>query len=455
MNEGRSKVVNVTKVRRFGLIGHPLGHSLSPLIHERIMEVVGIKGEYKLYDLKPQELKEELPKLISSLDGFNCTIPYKQAVIPYLQTIAPCAEGYGAVNTVYRGVGYNTDGAGFIACQVPMKGKNVCVLGAGGVARVLALEAARAGAREVLVQARNKARASELVEKVRSEGFNNVAIRTENSSLPNVILNGTPVGMWPNQGELPTSEAEIVGADAVFDTIYNPTATRLVLTAKSQGVWAKGGLQMLFEQALAAQQIWHPDLDFSSFQAELSRIPQSLAREVLQQNPLKLVFTGFMGSGKTHIGSRLAKRMHGDLPFLDLDQVIAERAQKSIKEIFQEQGEAAFRALERECLLELLKRPGSLLVASGGGALCQPELVEKVRNLGGLVIYLDVPFEVALKRMGADLERPLLQGGLEKVQHLYNLRKPLYKVAADLTVPADRNEKDVVDFIMEAFEWDA
>ena len=147
-------------LRRYGLIGRPLAHSLSPWIHERIMDAAGIRGQYKLYELEEGELERKLPQLVHSLDGFNCTIPYKQAVIPYLQGLAPSAQLYGAVNTVYRSLGYNTDGIGFRSCGVPLRGRRVCVLGAGGVARVLAREAVRAGAEAVVIRARRREQGS-------------------------------------------------------------------------------------------------------------------------------------------------------------------------------------------------------------------------------------------------------------------------------------------------------
>ncbi len=155
--------MNEKRFRRYGLIGHPLGHSLSPLIHQRIMEAVGIVGEYQLYDIAPERLEEELPHLLRTLDGFNCTIPHKQAIIPYLKELAPSARLYGAVNTVFNGHGHNTDGTGFAACGVNMAGRHVCVTGSGGVSRVLAMEAARAGAAQIVVDARNQKSADALI----------------------------------------------------------------------------------------------------------------------------------------------------------------------------------------------------------------------------------------------------------------------------------------------------
>lgn len=442
------------RLRRFGLIGHPLEHSLSPLIHERIMDVVGVRGEYRLYEVEPERLQVEVPRLLRILDGFNCTIPHKQTVMGFLQGLAPSAKLCGAVNTVYEGIGHNTDGVGFTACGVPMQGRKVRILGAGGVARVLALEAARAGAAQIVVEARNSERAQALVHDLEQQGYQRVSTAENGEYICcDVLLNGTPVGMWPHFGGLPPIQQGIKEFRAVFDTVYNPTATRLVLKAKSEGIWAMGGLRMLFEQALATQKIWHRQLDFGPFQDELIQIMRELAREVLKKSPLKLVLTGFMGSGKTQIGRLLAQRLQGHLPFVDLDDVIVKEAGQSIAEIFASQGEEAFRSLERQCLLEQLQRSGSLILATGGGALAQKGMEEVVHSLEALVIYLDVRLETALERIGDDPTRPLLQGGRAKIESLYTMRRPLYEAAADLRLEAQGRPEEIVDTILEAFEW--
>ncbi len=436
--------------RHFGLIGCPLGHSLSPLIHERIMSVMGIPGEYRLYQIEPEALPAELPKLLAALDGFNCTIPHKEAVIPFLERLAPSASLYGAVNTVQGRVGHNTDGAGFAACRVPMKGHRVCVLGAGGVARVLAVEAVRAGARELVIKARTPARAEKLAEEIRKQGFQAVSTASFNGGPVDcdVFLNGTPLGMWPETGGIPCTPEELEGAKAVYDTVYNPTATRLVLQAKSRGIWARGGLDMLFWQAVAAQKIWNPGLDFGKFQAELDGVRHGLAEEVLRIGPVKLVLTGFMGSGKTHVGRMLAEA--ASLPFADLDELIAAKAGQSISEIFASQGEAGFRRLEREVFLERLQRPGAEVLAAGGGTLLQPGMAEAVHSAAALVIYLDVPLDEALARIGSDSGRPLLG----EAPKLYAERRPLYEQAADLKVDSGGEAAKTVQSIMSAFGWE-
>lgn len=438
-------------IRRFGLIGHPLGHSLSPWIHDRIMQVAGVKGEYKLYDLEPQLLSRELPRLLSTLHGFNCTIPHKQAIIPYLEDLAPSALAYGAVNTVFEDKGYNTDGAGFAACAVPMEGRRVCVLGAGGVARVLALEAARSSATEIIIQARNQNAAEHLVRDVKQSGYKNIWSAQE-PAVCDVILNGTPAGMWPKIWDVPALDGQVREAKAVFDTIYNPTATRLVLKAKSSGIWAMGGLQMLFEQALASQKIWNPEVEWGRFRNELAEIPKGLPREVLRQSPLKIVLTGFMGSGKSHVGHALS--IAEDLPFVDLDETIVARTGQTIAEIFESQGEAFFRSLERDLLLDELRKPGSLVLATGGGTLVQDGVLAAVRSVGALVVFLDVSLDEVLHRVGSDPARPMLKRGPAETLALYTLRRPLYEAAADLKVPANGKPAQVVKRIMTALGWD-
>lgn len=436
-------------VGRYGLIGKPLGHSLSPFIHERIMEAVGIKGVYKLYELDQEDLSRELPRLLRELDGFNCTIPYKQSVIPYLQGLAPSAELYGAVNTVHAGLGHNTDGLGFRSCRVPLAKKRVCILGAGGVARVLAWEAARAGAEEIVICSRRPEQGLELAEAVQAGGFARISWAPFNSEGSwDVFLNGTPLGMWPDVGGLPVQARQLQGAQVVFDTIYNPTATRLLLKAKAQGMWAQSGLRMLVEQAVAAQQIWNPERDFSQLEGELTRIERDLAWEVFRRSSLKLILSGFMGAGKTHVGRMLAGRL--GVPFVDLDEVITARARMSVPEIFAQRGEEGFRLLERECLGEELRRPGAVVLAAGGGAVIQEGAENLIRDLGGLIIYLDVPLETALARCASGQERPLLSSGHKAAADLYHRRRPLYEAAADFRVDAGLQDTQIVQAILQA-----
>ena len=180
-----------------GLIGSPLGHSMSPYIHERIMEASGISGKYELYEIAPAELEKYAPILMRELTGFNVTIPHKVSILPFLDDVAPIVKEYGAANTVCGKIGYNTDVDGFLSCGVPLEKKRVLLLGAGGVARMMAVEAVKAGA-DLSIWARSAEKAQALVDEVKSKGYGNVrTAEPDGAGIFATILNGTPCGMWP------------------------------------------------------------------------------------------------------------------------------------------------------------------------------------------------------------------------------------------------------------------
>lgn len=441
--------------KRYGLIGNPLGHSLSPYLHQELMAALGINGEYLLYDIPPHRFEKELPVLLNELDGFNCTIPYKQAVLPFLRDLAPSARLSGAVNTVAGGVGHNTDGVGFRACGVEMAGRSVVVLGAGGVARVLALEADRAKAAAVTIAARNPRQAATLAAELNSGGSRRIqATESPGSAVGQVLLSGVPVGMWPRCGDLAAETNQLSQALAVFDAVYNPTATRLVLKAKTLGIPAQGGLKMLLEQALAAQLIWNPQADYDRrLEQPLQKLIVELSRHALKICPLKLLLTGFMGSGKTTVGRLLSQMIAEELPFIDLDAFIVQKTGLEIPALFARDGESGFRALEQRYLKELLETEGGALIATGGGALVQPQGAGLAHQANALVINLDVSLATALARTAGGEARPLLAQGMATVQKLYNNRRPLYRQTADLTISAEPSPSAIAKSISAAFSW--
>lgn len=443
------------KCKHYGLLGHPLGHSLSPLVHELLMDYGGIRGRYHLYDIAPPHLEAGLARLLKHLDGFNCTIPYKEAIIAYLSSKADSAKLYGAVNTVFAGRGYNTDGLGFEAAGVPMQGRSVLVRGAGGVARVLTLGAARAQAAKVAIMARNKEQGQSLARDLQAAGYEAVTspASPQAGQVYDVLLNGTPLGMWPLAGELAMTENDIKQARAIFDTVYNPSATRLVLRAKSRGIWAEGGLKMLLEQALAAQRIWNPQADFNLSKEEKASILGRMARALLHQNPLKLIITGFMGSGKTTVGRLLSAKMAGHLPFTDLDDKIISETGKTIPQIFKNEGEAGFRGHEWRLLRAELAAPGSRVIAVGAGALMHPCAETALRAAGAPIIFLEAAFDLALRRIRGDENRPLLQQDAGSIKALYNERQAVYQTLADLTLAAKQDADKIADTIMTTFLW--
>lgn len=437
------------RVRRYGLIGHPLGHSLSPLIHERIMDAAGIRGTYELLDVTPEALDTLVPRLLDNLDGFNVTIPFKEKVIPYLQDLHSSAARYGAVNTVSRKKGYNTDGTGFLACGVPLAGRRVLLVGAGGASRTMGFEAALAGAASIRILSPGIEKARRLAADIsRGTGLEDVSViegGLTRAGHADTLLNGSPAGMWPHVRGVPVTREIAARTSFVFDSVYNPPATRLLLYARSGGARVQSGLRMLFEQALAAQRIWNPGpaWDDPEVRARLAGIPVGLSRELLRQNTVKYLLTGFMGSGKSTVGRIAAEKI--GIPFVDLDDRIRSAAGKSIPDLFSQDGESAFRRIETRVLEETLREPGSALVATGGGTLLQDASMATVEDAPALVILLDTRLESILRRVGRKTGRPLLDGDArDKADLLYSQRMPEYLARADLVID-NTGPNDAVD----------
>ena len=429
--------------KHYGLIGHPLGHTLSPYIHRQIMKDCGIEGTYRAYDIAPDQFKEQTGRLIEKLDGFNVTIPYKEAIAACLSSRDEASSRFGAINTVSGHRGYNTDYLGFQKCQIPFDKKRVLLIGAGGVGRVMLYEAIRAGAKDVTICTRREEQAQTLKQEVKeNSGYDKVAFCGMNRLEPvyDIILNATPVGMWPNCDGIPVSKEIIFGAEFVFDSIYNPLASKLVLAARSYGIKAQSGLSMLYHQAIEAQRIWNPDADFSGLSDILQQC--KLRRKLLLLFPVKFVLTGFMGSGKTTVGKALAKILHAG--FVDLDIRVVEEKKMPISEIFKKEGEPAFRKAEQSCLSQVMKEPKTLVVATGGGALMNPENVQMVRENQGFIFFLSVDIETILSRIDKTNDRPLLHGKeQEQILRLFESRVPVYNSIADCVVDADGSVSDV------------
>ena len=250
----------------YGLTGYPLGHSLSPVIHEELFKLAGIDGKYDLYEFSPEKLGEGIAALKKDLRGFNVTIPHKIAVIPFLDELSERAALFGAVNTVKVGekcVGYNTDCIGFLRALelagITLSGR-VLVCGAGGVARMFAFEAALAGC-ELTVAARDEdIPAANIIKDEISEKLNksaSVINLKEVSGGYDLIINGTPVGMHPNVDACVLPREIVANSRAVFDAIYNPAETLLLKYAKEAGIKYSNGLSMLVLQAVAAEEIWN------------------------------------------------------------------------------------------------------------------------------------------------------------------------------------------------------
>ena len=251
--------------KHFAVIGHPIGHTMSPFIHTELFKLNSIDGEYSVVDIAPENLGSEIPRLLNELDGFNVTIPFKSAVIPFLTSVEGVAQEYGSVNTVRCSdlSGRTTDPIGFVralaAADIALEGK-VAVLGAGGVCRVFAGEAARAGCEVTFgVLESDISSAKAIISDIKEfhPDFRAAVVKiNELSGNFDLLVNATPVGMYPKVGNMPVGKELLQSCRAVFDAVYNPESTALITAARECGCKAQGGMPMLVWQAAAAQEIW-------------------------------------------------------------------------------------------------------------------------------------------------------------------------------------------------------
>lgn len=452
-------------VTRFGLIGHPVAHSLSPAIHTALLDAASRDGTYDLIDLEPDQLPDRLPELLRQYDGLNCTIPHKQRVIPFLDGLESSARRNHAVNTIYNRTGFNTDETAFASDCPPLAGLSVLVLGAGGVSRTMTVSALVQGAARIRLLARRPEQARQLAAELHSEypdadlaALDQIedwdGLRTAESNIPDrnwVLLNGTPAGLWPKTDGMPFPNDRLNEFRFIYDTIYNPVATRLLVAAREQGVPAYSGLGMLFGQAISSQRIWQPSIDWQP--QDLKQIRQGLAREVLRRFPVHILLTGFMGSGKSTVGRLIAA--HLNLPFVDLDEQIAAGEGRSIPEIFAADGETGFRRIEQCRLAACLADDVSQVVATGGGALLEAAAQTLVRQSACQVIWLDASLPTVEQRIGQGTGRPLIEQQKTEVwRSLYAMRRPLYQQIAWLRVNADHPPDAVARQITKALGFE-
>ena len=263
-------------MKKYALIGHPLGHSLSPHIHSRLMTLAGIDGSYELLDIPPEKLADSFSEL-SQLDGFNATIPHKVGIIPYCSRLDSSAERFDSVNCVKNGeekVGYNTDVFGFTR-SIDMLGASldskVLVIGCGGVGRMIAAEAAYSGGDVTVAVLKDfaadaektiaavKERMPSAKTKITVIGGETLSTEDFGADMPEfgLLINASPVGMFPKTEKMPCTEDVIRKTGHVFDVVYNPNKTLLSKTAEKLGIPAMTGMAMLVLQAAAAQEIWN------------------------------------------------------------------------------------------------------------------------------------------------------------------------------------------------------
>lgn len=433
----------------YALFGWPLGHTMSPELHAQLFEAAHTEADYIGVAVPPERLAEAMQLARQKLRGINLTIPHKKAVIPLLDAIDPSAMDLHSVNTVQfkdgDAIGYNTDLFGFAATLekdgVTLQGRKVVLLGYGGAAAVMAYHCVRSGA-HLYITGRNPEKAETLRRQLLSSMPHAKIEAGSRKRIPRdtqILINGTPLGMFPHEEAKPLYFLPHK-TEYVFDAIYNPPLTSTMRLATNRKTRTRNGLYMLVMQAAAAQTIWN-GTQFESV------VCDSICRRVLAKMAVKrlhekyhkrnLVLCGFMGSGKTTVGRRLA-RLTG-LKHIDADNYLEEKEGRKISEIFAAEGEAAFRDLETRYLREICAMDGVVL-SLGGGAVLRPENVEIIRRQGFL-IHLDTPFFRIVKNLSGSTQRPLLDNSADKLaetRRLYNARKNIYRRAADRSVRSPR-----------------
>ncbi len=408
---------------KYGLIGKKLGHSFSKEIHELLADY-----KYALWEISEEKLAEFLAR--ADFTAINVTMPYKQAVIPFLAEISPEAKAIGAVNTVVnRGgklYGYNTDFYGITAAFAKMgitdlRGKKALVLGTGGTSLTARAALLALGAKTVFRVSRDpKDRDTITYEKAVSRHAD-----------ADLIFNATPVGMYPRVEESPISLSPFFRLSFVFDAIYNPRRTRLLAEAEERGIPFTDGLYMLVAQAYRASELF---LDTTLDEARLDRAYERVAR-----NKQNVVLIGMPSSGKSTVGRALAEAT--GRPFVDLDEEIVRMAGKEITAIFAEEGEAAFRDMESEVLRRYAAGSGQI-IATGGGAVLQEQNVKALRQ-NGLLCFLDRP----LSELTPTADRPTAsdRAAMEK---RYAERLPIYRAVADRAFAVGKDFSFTVNAIL-------
>ena len=406
---------------KYGLIGEHLKHSYSCEIHAQIADY-----EYELHEIPPSGLGGFLKK--REFNAINVTIPYKQDVIPYLDEISDTAKRIGAVNTIVnrggRLCGDNTDFAGMLALArhigVDMKGRKVLILGTGGASKTGHALAEYIGAESVYYVSRSGKDGSISYEQAVTE-----------HSDAQIIINATPVGMFPKQDGRPIDISAFPKLEGVIDAIYNPLRTNLILDAQERGIPAEGGLYMLSAQAVHASAV------FRDIPLDESLVDKAF--KSVKNDKQSIVLIGMPSSGKTTVGRILSEKCGKQLA--DTDEYIVRKIGMPISDFFAKHGEAEFRKIEKETVAEL-SATGGRIIATGGGAVLDAENVRALKQ-NGVLVFLDRRPENLI----ATDDRPLAsrRSALEK---LYAERYDIYCAAAELHIDANTTPEAEADAIL-------
>lgn len=453
-----------------GLIGNPVRHTLSPLIHNSIAEMKGVNLVYVPFEVPKGGVKNAVRGANAlGIKGLNVTVPYKSDVIDHLVEIDPLAEGIGAVNTLVRTEGgfkgYNTDMSGlYHAMQdegIVLDGECVVILGAGGVARPVAYLCATKGADRVYVLNRTYEKAEAVAKEVNDALDENLGEKIIPMPLDDYkelldrekrffVVQCTSVGLFPDVNSAVIEDEEfykhVYGA---IDVVYKPLETKFMKLVKNAGGKVFSGLKMLLYQGIDAFELWFEDEGIKISKEEADIIYKSLMMEVL--GATNIILEGFMGSGKSTVSELISDKL--ELELIDTDEAIEEAEGRKISEIFEQDGEEAFRDMETELMEMVISEHMRETVISLGGGLPVREKNRELLKRAGKVVYLRTSPETVYDRLKGDDTRPLLKSEdpLARIKELQDKRGQIYEDAADIIVDTDgKSPEEVANEIIAA-----
>jgi len=395
---------------KYGLIGEHLGHSYSKEVHALLSDY-----DYELCEIARNELDSFMRK--ADFKAINVTIPYKEKVIPYLSYIGDEAKMIGSVNTIINRdgklYGYNTDFFGMTSLidkmHLSLIGKKTVILGTGGTSKTALAVARSLGSNPIITVSRTKKDGSIDYNELMSDHLD-----------AEIIINTTPVGMYPNNFSSPIDIAPFEKLEGVIDAIYNPIRTKLIVSALEKGIKAEGGLYMLVAQAVYASEIF---LGTKYPKEKLNKIFKKIKRK--KEN---IVLIGMPASGKTTLSNLIAKELSREA--YDTDQMIVSTRGRSIPEIFETDGEIAFREYESNEIANVSLQ-NNLIIATGGGAVLKKDNVRMLKQ-NGVIFFIDRPCE----KLVPTSDRPLARD-IEAIRKRYKERYSIYVESADVVIDAD------------------
>ena len=404
----------------YGLVGKELAHSFSKRIHSMLGDYF-----YDLFSVNEKDFDELIRK--KEFGGLNITIPYKQRIISFCDFLSDNAHRVGSVNTVVNRngkiYGYNTDYLGLNYMldtnKISLSNKKVLILGSGGTSLTAKASAEDAGASKIIVVSRS--------------GENNYK-NIENHYDSDIIINTTPVGMYPNNSQSPVKLSNFTNCSGVVDVIYNPLKSALILEAAKLNIPCCNGLLMLVAQAKYAAELF---LDTDIEDNKITEIYNVLVKDLSN-----IVLIGMPSCGKSSIGKNVANSLHRQ--FIDTDELVEKDAGMSIPEIFKKYGEAEFRKLE-EIAVKNASAKNGVVIATGGGSILSEENCDSLRQ-NGKIVFIDRDLDL-LSTKG----RPLSKNH-EAIKALHQQRIPLYEKCCDFKVLNNNSVKSCAQEVIDRFE---